>query len=476
MKVHFYQFSKRNKSTKVPLNTDTYTEVDVALKEGTSIIKPILLVQTFNACTYNYVHINDWNRYYFISDAKYVDGMYEVACILDPLGSYKTAIGTTSCNILYATGSTKNIVDARIPVKADVLLGHNYNAVSGMTITEGSGAVILGITGKGSFGTYLMQNSSLISELLDGIDNWASFITDNWTFTKQLFFGGSASECLRSAIAIPLVFGGSDVSSGSAEQLNLGNYPCVDGNGNAISGYKITKPILKYNGSINIPWQSSDWKKTAGYTTISLYLPFIGLIAVPATEVMTDSSLSVHYAINVTSGDISVEVYGATSSKKICVASGNCAMNTAYGSTGINTSKLTSAVVTGVGTLIAAASAMESGGLTWAAKAAIGGGLAATAGATIGALGGSGSGSGGLGGGSNQGLDKVMHCFVTQKQLSDTQANFDPIIGKPYMGVSTPGSFSGYVQTDGFQFEDVQALSAEKDIINQLMDSGIYYE
>lgn len=476
MKVRLYQFAKRNNSTKRPAASDNYVELECRLKEPTTMLAPVMTFQTLNPSAYNYMFVPSWNRYYFITDVTFNEGMYEVSAVVDTLGSYKNEIGATPCNILYATGSTKNIVDSRLPVKADVLLGHSYNAISGMTITEGSGAVILGITGKGSFGSYLMQDSTEVAELLDGIDSWSSFITDNWTFTKQLFFGGSASECLRSAIAIPLVFGGSDVSSGAAVQLSLGNYPCVNGNGNNINGYKITKPILKYTGSIDIPWQSGDWKKTAGYTTISLYLPFIGLISIPATEVMTDSALNAKYAINVTSGDISVEVYGATSARKLCTASGNCAMNTAYGSTGINTSKLTSAVVTGVGTLISMASAAETGGLTWAAKAVIGGGIAATAGQTIGALGGSASGSGGLGGGSNQGLDKVMHCFVTQKQLTDTQSNFDSVIGKPFMGVSTPGSFNGFVQTDGFEFQSIQAYSSEKDTINSLMDSGIYFE
>ena len=56
------------------------------------------------------------------------------------------------------------------------------------------------------------------------------------------------------------------------------------------------------------------------------------------------------------------------------------------------------------------------------------------------------------------------------------QSNFNPIMGKPFMGVSTPGSFSGYVQTDGFKLSSSRAYSTEKDTINQLMDSGIYYE
>jgi hypothetical protein len=475
MQVRFYHFSKRNKSTKVP--TVTYTAVNCFLKEGTSLTAPVILIQTFNAAEYNYCYIPDFRRYYFISNSMYVERMYEVALTEDYLATFKSQIGATYANVMYATGSTKNIADSRIPVKAEVARGHSYNAVSNMTITEGSGAVILGITGKGSFGTYLMQDSTEVSELLDGIDSWSSFITDNWTFTKQLFFGGSASECLKSAIALPLVFGGSDVSSGTAVALSLGNYPCMTSGGSSIKGYKITKPILKYNGIIDIPWQSTDWKRIAQYTDIKLYLPLIGMITIPSTEVMDDSSLTCHYAINVTSGDISVEVYGTSSQIKVAVASGNCAMPTAYGSTGINTSKLTQAAATGVGVMTAIkAASLSAGPLSYAGQVAIGAGIAAAAGQTIDALGGSGQGSGGLGGGSNQGLDKVMHCFVSQKVLTDTQSNLDAIIGKPFMGLARVDSFVGYVQTDGFQFASEGALSSEKDMINKLLDSGIYYE
>lgn len=474
MKVRFYQFSKRNKSTKVP--TGTYVEKDVVLKDKTSVIHPVLLLQTFNAAAYNYFYIVDWNRYYFISDAVFIEQMWEVAGTEDYLASFKAAIGLMPANVLYATGSTKSIVDSRIPVKSNVLIGHTYEAIPNLTITEGSGAVIIGITGKGSFGTYLMQNSTLVSELLDGIENWSSFITDNWTFTKQLFFGGSASECLRSAIALPLVIGGADVSSGTAEDLSLGNYPCTDDQGNSIKGYKITKPILSYGGTINIPWQSSDWKRVSNYTTIKAYFPFVGIITIPATEVQDDSSLTYHYAINATSGDISLEIRGTSSGNKVATASGNCAMNTAYGSTGIDTGRLTSAVATGLGTLISISAAVASGGVSLAGEAAIGAGIGATALQTIDALGGNGGGSGGLGGGSSQGLDKVVHIFVIQKDLTDTQEHFNPIIGKPYMGVATIGSFSGFVQTDGFQFEAASAYSSEKDMINKLLDTGIYYE
>jgi hypothetical protein len=474
MKVRFYQLSKRNKSTK--LATGEYREVEAYLKDKTSITHPVLLVQTFIGAAYNYFYIPDFNRYYFVSDAASVENMWEIAGTEDYLASFKVEIGLTSANVLYASGSTKSIVDSRIPVKSTVLIGHEYSAIPNMTITEGSGAVIIGLTGKGSFGSYLMKDSGLISELLDGIENWSSFITDNWTFTKQLFFGGSASDCLRSAIAIPLVIGGPDVSSGSAEDLSLGNYPCTDDQGNSIKGYKITKPILSYGDSINIPWQSADWKRVSNYTSIKAYFPFIGIITIPATELQNDSSITYHYSINVTSGDISLEIRGTTSGNKVATASGNCAMNTAYGSTGMDTGRLTSAIATGLGTLVSISAAAATGGVSFAAEAAIGAGIGATALQTVEALGGNGGGSGGLGGGSSQGLDKVVHVFVIQKDLTDTQEHFNPIMGKPYMGVATIGSFAGFVQTDGFQFESNRAYSSEKDMINKLLDTGIYYE
>jgi hypothetical protein len=207
-----------------------------------------------------------------------------------------------------------------------------------------------------------------------------------------------------------------------------------------------------------------------------MYFPFIGILSLPATELQDDDSITYHYSINVTSGDISLEVYGTTTQNKVATASGNCSMNTAYGSTGINTSRLTAAAATGLGTLISISAAAASGGATLATEAAIGAGIGATALQTIDALGGTGGGSAGLGGGSSQGLDKVVHCFVIQKELTDTQSNFNPIMGKPYMGVAAINTFAGYVQTDGFQFESNAAYSSEKDMINKLLDTGIYFE
>lgn len=479
MKVRFYNFSKRNNSTKTPGNTDSYTELECHLKDSTSVLSPVLEIQTTVAAAFNYAYIPSWNRYYFVSDASSYEGMWYVSHKIDVLATYKTAIGLTAANVLYATGSTKNIVDSRIPVTADLLRGHNQQALSGLTInTAGMGAVIIGVTGNGSFGTYLLQYSDDIKDLLDGADDyWTNLnISNTWDAMKQAWFGGSAADCLKSAISIPLVIGGADVSSGTAEQIYLGGYPCKRSGGTNINGYRITKPVVTSTTQVSIPWQSTDWKKVSQYSDITLYIPMIGFVSVPASEAQGDSALDVKLCINVTSGDISAMVKGTQSGKFYGLASGNCAMNTAYGSTGIDTNKAMQGTMAGVGAIAAVVGGVMTGGLSTAAQLAIGASIAAGAKASIDALGGTGYGSPGMGGGASHCIDTVIHIWVTQKHLTDSQTNFNPIMGKPYMGVATIGTFSGYVQTDGFKFANVQAYSTEIEMVNDLLNTGIYYE
>ena len=475
MKIRFYQFAKRNKSSLNP--TSAYHEVDCQLKDATSVMTPVILLQTFIPFNFNYCYIPNWNRYYFISDSQSIDGMWEVALTEDLLASFKSEIGETSCNILYASGSTKDIADTRIPVQATVLRKES-SASLGFSLAPTTGRIILGITGKGSFGVYVLQNRSDIKDLLDGIDTWWTNTVDTTIDSiKQCFFGGSASECVKSAFEIPIQFNASSI--GDLENLVLGNYPCLKSDGSThIKGYRVYDPILDYAANVEIPWNYSDWRNTSGYTEVAMYIPMIGIISLPATELKNEMGLLVEYKINITSGDIAVIVRGKTMPEQRIYAtcSSNCALPTAFGSTGIDTNKVSQAVVTGIGTLAVAASALATGGLSAVAAAGIGGGLASTAAAIMQSLGGTGDGAGGLGGGATCALDDKVHCFVISKQLSDTQAHFNPIIGKPYMGVAKVNQFNGYVQTDVYQFASNRAYSSEKDIINSMLDSGIYYE
>lgn len=477
MEIKVVSFSKRDKSTKQP-DLSNINSIQVNLKDDCTITRPTFLLQSLMPLTNNYVYVPSWGRYYFINEQTIVNNMWEIQCVEDALASFKDDIGNTSAMVLYASGSTKNIVDNRIPVLAPLIKGHSYKAPEGFTFTDGqAGAVILGITGKGSFGPYLMQNSTKITEMLNGVDAWTiTSITSVVEASQQLFYGGSAAECFKSAFKLPLVVGGGDVTSGNAEPLYLGNYPCKDSNGNAITGYHIDKPIISHGTEIDIPWQSSDWRRVSSLTTINVYIPFCGMVTIPATECQGANKLHVQMAINVTSGDIAVQIrLNDANGQIIGNASGNCAIPTAYGSTGIDTTKFVQSNVAGVGSAAALGVTLATGG---SALALIGAGTALV-GAALSlhqAEGGVASGSAGLGGGAIAALDKVIHVWVSQMQLTDSQANINPILGKPYMGVATIGSFSGFVQTDNFQFASSRAYASEISEINAALNYGIYYE
>lgn len=463
----YYTFSKRHKSTLQPTSG---TDISILLKDGCSYTRPVFVLEWSGTPTFNYVHFE--GRYYFVTDVRSVrNGLWEIECEEDYLATWKTDIGNTVAMILYATGGSDNIVDSRIPLTSPVYIVNEAQGLSGITITDGNqGTIILSITGTGSFGNYVMQSSNKIFELMRDMDNWMQFmITDPVTGFQQLCGSGAAPDNLKGAIALPII--ASSMTSGSLEDLYLGNYPCIDYDDHPIKGYRVTDPLATGSCTISIPWRNSGWQRHSPYTQLYLYLPLIGTVQLPVDELISESSIAVLYSINITSGDIAVEIRASGSNKIITTASGNCAMATPYGSANINTGKIASAVVTGIAGIGAAALAPTTGGATLALFS----GLTASAAQMIGAAHGETKGGGGLSGGASHGLSKLCVLTSVSKDLSDTPSDLNAVIGKPVMAKATIGSYSGFIQTDGAQVSG-NMLDTEREIINSLLDGGFYYE
>lgn len=63
------------------------------LKDGTSVVDPVILIHNNVALTGNYAHIPAFNRYYFINDIVSIrTGLWRVACHVDVLMSWKNRI------------------------------------------------------------------------------------------------------------------------------------------------------------------------------------------------------------------------------------------------------------------------------------------------------------------------------------------------------------------------------------------------
>lgn len=473
----FYSFSKRKNSTKQPTGSgDSYS---VTLKSGTSLLSPTLLLNIASRPSYNYLSFE--GRYYFVTDIVSVrNDLWEISCSVDALATWKTEIGNTSADILYATGGRTDIIDSRIPVTDDVTVSSSLTGITGdftgFTSTT-PGIAIITVTGIGSFGNFLISYG-VVKELMRNVDIFTSTtITDVTTGLRQMVNDGGISQNLKSAICIPIILS-TYGNFGPAKQIYLGKYPCTDANNAAINGYEVQNPFLNASGVVTIPWQYTDWRKNVPYTKVYLYVPLIGMMSIPSNEIVNEASITVLYALNILSGDVAVEIKGTTSGRVLATASANIAMSTPYGSANISAGKVVSAIGVGVAAVASVAFGLVTGG---AGAVALGGGLATSAKGLLDAMGGESAGGGGLGGSAVTGLDLGIQCFTVCKTLTDTQSNFDPIIGKPMMSKHTISSangssgFTGFVQTDGMCVSG-NMTDSEHDIINAACDRGIYYE
>lgn len=470
--ANFYTLTKRKNSTLQPSGTgDT---VNVVLKSGTSLLSPTLLLNKNTRPTWNYFSFE--GRYYFITDVVSVrQDLWEISGNVDALASWKSAIGSSSAMIMYASGGSSAIIDQRIPVKNDLYVADELASISGdfTGFTDSTmGIPIISITGVGSFGNYLLQYSGNITKLMKNLDLWASIdMTDVLTAIKQLATGGNAGNNLKNAICLPIILS-SFSNFGPLAQLYLGRYPCTDESNNPINGYPVVNPFLKATSTVSIPWRFSDWRRNVPYTKVYLYVPIVGMISIASSEIINESSFLILYSINIISGDISVEIKGNTSGRIIATASGNIAMSTPYGSANVSGAKITTVFASGV----AAVAGIATGNMAAVGKAiSIGGTVAASAAGIVSALGGETSGGGGLGGSAVTGLDLGVHCYTVSKELTDSQANLDPIMGKPVMAKHTINTYGGFVQTDGMCVNGAMTES-EYDMINSACDRGIYYE
>lgn len=76
------------------------------LRDATNIINPVILIEISEIDNYNYCYINNFNRYYFITDITVIrTGLFAISLMVDVLESFKTDIKNLSVILL----NTQNV-------------------------------------------------------------------------------------------------------------------------------------------------------------------------------------------------------------------------------------------------------------------------------------------------------------------------------------------------------------------------------
>ena len=128
MTVDFWGFGKPENSTAIPATTPLKTYNTVELKDNCSVVNPTLKIKepiATNVTSWNYCKIHEFDRYYYVTDWFWNNGIWIAELQVDVLASFQTLIGLHSFYILRSQQDSQgnnlydgNIVDGTYPCTA----------------------------------------------------------------------------------------------------------------------------------------------------------------------------------------------------------------------------------------------------------------------------------------------------------------------------------------------------------------------
>ena len=475
-------FSKRKNSTKQP--TGTGTVITVTLKDDTSLAQPTFVLAGDNF-TYNYIQFA--GRYYFVDDVVSLhNGLCEIQCSLDALATYKSEIQAASAYVLYYSHANTEIVDGRLSTKTGITV--SSDTVQFNNLGTGNSYMLTAVGSQGTeiyacdksavddlfvnatLGTIYQDFSDAIDDFITNILNPATFgsvedaikgllrlyllsLKVTASVSNTLQFAKDAASFVRNCYVLPIAQAN---IGGSSKSIYLGQWI------SNTSGNADFPRIVHDSATVAIPWQASDWRRNAPYHEIYLYIPYIGLITLPPSELIGVTNLTVNVSIDTYSG-VTTFVVNADNGTVLGQYSTNIASPYAIGASNID-------MVSSGAQIVTSGMALVGSGLTGNAPGLIQSSLGITN--AIRPFDSSISSNGGAAG---MGLGNTVKCFTVFHDTTVTPSSVSAVKGTPFNGVMSLSGVTGYVQTSGASV-DIAGYGNEKDIVNNYLNGGIYIE
>lgn len=466
MIIELFSFNKKKNSTKTV--TGSGTEVNVKLKESTSITSPSFIFEG-DLPSFNYVKA--FNRYYFVTEISSITNkLYQIDCDSDVLATFKTAIGQTLAYVRYATtGYDDRIADTRLSTIDTATIRSNtviavpdfvqdadnvgtvclqiVNDDTSIATGNGLGFYFMGIQGIGAATNIMMSNDSLLDALNKYLNDaysaivsvkWIPFNVDIGTSPDYVRVGNMIMEC--------------DDPEHPGTKLRLGGFKPT-------SIYHCRKSL---SWSIPIPWVYDDWRNMSPYTSLSLYLPYIGMVDIPVNDYIGKNVIQMSTYVDMVTGDITYKRIDGTA--VLDTYSTNCAVDLTIGQSQSNVG----GVLGGLKSVIGNAMSMNVGGaVSGLADLTLAGNqrTLSTAG-------------GGVGGvttavpmNNNGNACLTLYTHNTNVEPSSIAAT----MGRPVEAQKTISTLSGYIQCENASIS-IAGLDSDRNTINSYLNSGFFYE
>lgn len=313
-----WAFDKKKNSTKLP--TGAGTAFTGELKEGFAVTELEICFNfgaVVNAPVYNYVHINELRRYYFIMEWYYSGGLWYAVCAVDVLATYKTEIGNSTQYVTRAYSNyDPNILDSAYLTKADNITRMNATLTPtdfwGASAWGNNGTVVIGVVGGdasaiGAVTYYALQMSvfgAFMQSMLSGI-SWAGISATEISeeLQKALI---NPTQYIVSARWFPIVYSG--FSGGSATtSIKLGWWTFSVSSARVLN--TVSSAWVHRDNYMTIPHNPQALNPRTQYLDLAPYstymfkfLPF-GIFEIDSTELYDKTYLNISVDANLMTGD-----------------------------------------------------------------------------------------------------------------------------------------------------------------------------
>ena len=342
--VNFWGFGKRENSTVYPTTTPLKSYTNVILKDSCSVVAPVLKINepvTTNVTTMNYCYILEFDRYYYVTNWRWDNGIWVAVLSVDVLASFRTLIGFHTFYILRSYQDSAghllydgNITDTTYPVTADApTYSHDsdVNPFAGYDYGT-AGTFIVGIISEGSAGiTYYAFNSAGYTDFCSLLFNYST----GWIGSGLTEISADLQKALInpfqyvvSAIFMPISFGWFATEGYQVRTSIKFGWWSVSLTGNN-KAYVLPKNVLyQFTNTLTIPKhpQSNsrgNYLNLNPYTTYTLrYYPF-GVFDIDSLAISNYSTLNIATDIDVVTGKAIMTLYVTSKSEPIRIAQGN---------------------------------------------------------------------------------------------------------------------------------------------------------
>jgi hypothetical protein len=214
--VSLYTFSKKINSTARP--SAPIVTYSCVLKEPCGILNPVIalnLGKAYSPYARNYAYIPDFDRYYFVKEWTFQNGLWYASLEVDALASWRDSIGASSCYILRSSAiHDGTILDTTYPATNITTLEESQGTTPWETDDIQNGMFVVGVAGQNT--TYYLFTYTGLQLFFDYLfsDMYAADLTDNWSGVfPQLKAQTNPLQYITQVMWIPFTTFGTDVST-----------------------------------------------------------------------------------------------------------------------------------------------------------------------------------------------------------------------------------------------------------------------